>query len=159
MGPVPNPNAYSNYVSGICGVVKANDGNDHVMCEKLWFNYYFVIDVKVVVGSGFYDYSGEIMIYSQKDNSFQFGPSLPRPLEGAASVQYGDSFIVVGGYDDTYLDSTEVMDYTTTNSIRRDVSSMQWREVICFLEFLISCFETTLTNNMYNMYTNIKRVK
>ena len=56
--------------------------------------------------------------------------------------------IVVGGYDDNYLDSTEVMDYTTTNNVRRDVSSMQWREVICFLEVLKSCFETTLTNNI-----------
>ena len=67
--------------------------------------------------------------------------------------------IVVGGYDDTYLDSTEVMDYTTLDGSWREVSSMKWREVICFLESLISCFETTLTNNMYNLYTNVKRVK
>ena len=64
-------------------------------------------DVKVVVGSGYNDYSGEIMIYSQNDNSFQVGPPLPKPLEGAASVQYGDSFIVVGGYDyNCYCDNS-----------------------------------------------------
>ena len=26
IGPVPNPNSYYNYVSGICGVVKSSDG-------------------------------------------------------------------------------------------------------------------------------------
>ena len=99
MGPVPNPNAYYNYVSGICGVVKTNDGNNNLFQKMISFDLQFVIDVKVVVGSGYNDYTGEIMIYSQKDNSFQFGPSLPKVLEGAASVPYGDSFIVVGGYD------------------------------------------------------------
>ena len=67
-------------------------------------------DVKVVVGSGINDYyGGDIEIYSQRDNSFQNGPPLPKPLEGAASVQYGDSFIVVGGYDyDCYCDNSGI---------------------------------------------------
>ena len=65
-------------------------------------------DVKVVVGSGYNDYyGGDIEIYSQRDDSFQNGPPLPKPLEGAASVQYGDSFIVVGGYDyNCYCDNS-----------------------------------------------------
>ena len=61
----------------------------------------------MVVGSGYNDYTGVIEIYSQNDNSFQNGPPLPKPLEGAASVQYGDSFIVVGGYDyNCYCDNS-----------------------------------------------------
>ena len=59
----------------------------------------FFIDVNVVVGSGVSDFFyGDIEIYSQKSNSFESGPNLPYPLQGAASVQYGDTFIVVGGY-------------------------------------------------------------
>ena len=47
------------------------------------------------------------MIYSKIDNAFQVGPSLPKPLEGAASVPYGDSFIVVGGFDNNcYCDNS-----------------------------------------------------
>ena len=61
----------------------------------------------MVVGSGYQDYSGDIEIYSKNDNSFQVGPSLPKPLEGAATVQYGDSFIVVGGFDwNCYCDNS-----------------------------------------------------
>ena len=68
---------------------------------------YLIKDVKVVVGSGYNDYTGDIEIYSQNDNSFQYGPPLPKQLEGAASVQYGDSFIVVGGYDyNCYCDNS-----------------------------------------------------
>ena len=52
----------------------------------------------MVVGSGANEYVGVTEIYSQNDNSFQFGPPLPYSLKGAATVQYGDSFIVVGGY-------------------------------------------------------------
>ena len=64
-------------------------------------------DVKVVVGSGYNDYYGDIEIYSKNDNTFQVGPSLPKPLEGAATVQYGDSFIVVGGIDaNCYCDNS-----------------------------------------------------
>ena len=50
--------------------------------------------------------------------------------------------IVVGGYDDTYLDSTEVMDYTTLDGSWREVSSMKWREVktTSFFGFLILIF-------------------
>ena len=60
----------------------------------------FFIDVNVVVGSGVSDFFyGDIEIYSQKSNSFESGPNLPYPLQGAASVQYGDTFIVVGGYN------------------------------------------------------------
>ena len=60
----------------------------------------FFTDVNVVVGSGVSDFfNGDIEIYSQNNNSFQTGPKLPYPLQGAASVQYGDSFIVVGGYN------------------------------------------------------------
>ena len=55
------------------------------------------IDVKVVVGSGVNDYIGDIEIYSQNNNSFQYGPVLPYTLHGAATVQYGDSLIVLGG--------------------------------------------------------------
>ena len=63
----------------------------------------------VVVGSGYNDYTGAIEIYSQNDNSFQNGPPLPKPLEGAASIQYGDSFIVVGGYDyNCYCDNSGI---------------------------------------------------
>ena len=61
----------------------------------------------MVVGSGYQDYSGDIEIYSKNYNSFQAGPSLPKPLEGAATVQYGDSFIVVGGFDwNCYCDNS-----------------------------------------------------
>ena len=63
----------------------------------------------MVVGSGYNDYYGDIEIYSQRDNSFQYGPSLPQPLEGAASVQYGDSFLLVGGFDyNCYCDNSGI---------------------------------------------------
>ena len=63
----------------------------------------------MVIGSGYQDYTGEIEIYSQNDNSFQYGPTLPKSLEGAASVQYGDSFIVVGGLDNyCYCDNSGI---------------------------------------------------
>ena len=66
-----------------------------------------VKDVKVVVGSGYDNYGGDIEIYSKRDNSFLYSPPLPKPLEDAASVQYGDSFIVVGGYDyNCYCDNS-----------------------------------------------------
>ena len=65
------------------------------------------LDVKVVVGSGETDYVGDIEIYSQNNNSFQYGPALPYPLKGAATVQYGDSLIIVGGYNDNcYCDNS-----------------------------------------------------
>ena len=59
----------------------------------------FCVDVKVVVGSGVSDSIGDIEIYSQNNNSFEYGPLLPYTLNGAATVQYGDSLIVVGGYN------------------------------------------------------------
>ena len=63
--------------------------------------------MKVIVGSGYNDYMGEIEIYSQNDNSFQYGPNLPAALEGAATVQYGDSIIVVGCFDyNCYCDNS-----------------------------------------------------
>ena len=37
--------------------------------------------------------------------------------------------IVAGGYDDAYLDSTEIMNYKTVEGGYREASSMQWREV------------------------------
>ena len=65
-------------------------------------------DVKVVVGSGkSWGYLTDIEIFSQKDNTFQTGPNLPYALEGAATVQYGDSFIVVGGFNgNCYCDNS-----------------------------------------------------
>ena len=67
-------------------------------------------DVKVVVGSGYQDYIGEVEIYSKNDNSFQYGPSLPYALEGAATVQYGDSIILVGGLRyDCYCDNSGIL--------------------------------------------------
>ena len=71
----------------------------------------FVTDVNVVVGSGVSDFfNGDIEIYSQKSNSFESGPNLPYPLQGAASVQYGDTFIVVGGYNsECYCDNSGKM--------------------------------------------------
>ena len=64
-------------------------------------------DVKVVVGSGYNDYLGEVEIFSKNDNSFQYGPYLPYAIEGAATVQYGDSIILVGGLRyDCYCDNS-----------------------------------------------------
>ena len=99
MGPLPN--GYSNYINGICGVVKYGDGE----CYEFYFNKIsqipsvFPVDVNVVVGSGVNDYAGDIEIYSKNNNSFEYGPYLPYPLNGAATVQYGDSLIVLGGVD------------------------------------------------------------
>jgi len=89
----PPTNNYYSYLSGICGVVKTSD------------------DVNVVVGSGVSDFFyGDIEIYSQKSNSFESGPNLPYPLQGAASVQYGDTFIVVGGYNsECSCDNSEIL--------------------------------------------------
>ena len=63
----------------------------------------------MVVGSGksYYNVITDTEIYSQNDNSFQMGPSVPYHVEGAASVQYGDSFIVVGGFNwDCYCEKS-----------------------------------------------------
>ena len=64
----------------------------------------------MVVGSGAEGVGDDyrtIEIYSQNDNLFQYGPRLPVGLEGAATVPYGDSIIVVGGFDDNcYCDSS-----------------------------------------------------
>ena len=69
--------------------------------------------------------------------------------------------IVVGGYDDTYLDSTEVMDYTTMDGSWKEVSSMQWREVktTSFFGFLILIlFHNHLDKSKYQKlnYSNDK---
>ena len=57
----------------------------------------FSLDNKVVVGNGLNDYFGQTEIYFQSNNSFQDGPFLPYSLEGATTVQFGDSLIVLGG--------------------------------------------------------------
>ena len=63
----------------------------------------------MVIGSGksYYNYITDTEIYSKNDNSFEMGPPVPYQVEGAASVQYGDSFIVVGGYSaDCYCEKS-----------------------------------------------------
>ena len=71
-------------------------------------SHYFSIDVKVVVGSGTsYNVLLDTEIYSQNDNSFQYGPLLPYSLAGAATVQYGNSLIVIGGVNgDCFCDNS-----------------------------------------------------
>ena len=106
----PATNSYYMYISGICGVVKTSDGMcyfDHFK-KTSYFHLISKLDVNVIVGSGVSDlYGGETEIYSQNNNSFEFGPVLPYPLQGAATVQYGDSLIVIGGYDNNcYCDNS-----------------------------------------------------
>ena len=102
-------------------------------------------DVKVVVGSGYNDYYGESEIYSKNDNSFQYGPNLPYAIEGPATVQYGDSIILVGGLRyDCYCDNSGKLlisikmfaDYTYQSTTFRNSllehSGFRWLELGCY---------------------------
>ena len=65
--------------------------------------------------------------------------------------------IVVGGYDDTYLDSTEVMDYTTMDGSWKEVSSMQWKEVKTIFGFLnLILFQNLLDKSKKNLIQMIR---
>jgi len=83
--------------------------------------------------TGVFEYAGLGQSYEDSGVSMRELPSLIHPRFAHACGQYlmdnTKVLIVVGGYDDTYLDSTEVMDYTALDGSWRDVSSMKWREV------------------------------
>ena len=75
-----------------CGVIDGIDGKE------------------VVVVSGYNDTSGptdSVEIYSVSDNTWRDGTPFPRSIDGAASVQFNGTFMVVGGYiysEDLYDD-------------------------------------------------------
>ncbi len=80
-----------------CGLVRTSEGSEYV----------------VVVGG--YDstsrYSTEILDLSTLE--WSDGPYAPRSAYSMASVQYGDSFLLVGGYETgEYLDSVYLWDHS-----------------------------------------------
>ena len=79
-----------------CGVVTSEDENGD---ED---------DIEIVVAGG-RNATGALAtadIYSLKQSSWRSGPSLPHPIENAASVPFGDTFLIVGGMSEAkYLDT------------------------------------------------------
>jgi hypothetical protein len=60
----------------------------------------FLLDTLVVIAGGDGGAGGGggyVEIFSNKNNVFTKGPALPYPLVHAASVPFGDSFVIVGG--------------------------------------------------------------
>ncbi len=61
-------------------------------------------NLRVVVAGGYY---GEVEIYSMNDGFFSYGTNMPMALTEAASIPYGESFILVGGKDYTFWTDTD----------------------------------------------------
>ena len=84
----------------------------------------------VVTGGGFNITTTEI--YNFASNTWRYGPSLPHHITGPASVQFGDSFLVVGGenyieiapqdWDAVILDTIYQYDTKTEEFVLRDES-------------------------------------
>ncbi len=64
------------------------------------------------------------LCFSPKEILSLPGPTLPRPLQSAGSLPYGDSFIVVGGrYDSfTYSEAVYMYDIEDENWIELDAA-------------------------------------
>ena len=45
--------------------------------------------------------SSSTVIYTVEDDTWRQGTPLPKTLEDPASLPYGDSFLILGGYDGT----------------------------------------------------------
>jgi hypothetical protein len=102
---------YHDYAS--CGVIKTADGKASV--QLLWAVPAFTkhtdskilfLDTLVIVSGGDYSTPGTVDIYSYKDNNCSLGTPLPYALQFAATVPFGDSFVIAGGYRmDSFTDS------------------------------------------------------
>ncbi len=75
----------------------------------------------IVVAGGFYD--GQILseteIYNTGTGEWRAGRRLPQPLNSMASVPYGDTFLLVGGYSGRFLNTIYQYDPTTGDWILR----------------------------------------
>jgi len=91
-----------------CGVVKRrNDGQ---------------VDVEVVIAGGFYDFDqflNNVEIYNVAADEWRTSPNaFPFYVSNAKTIQLGDTFLVVGGYDEVdeiYLSSIVQFDVETDN--------------------------------------------
>ena len=52
----------------------------------------------VVAGGNIPETTDSVEILNLETLRWRYGKSLPQPMEGAASINYGDSFLVVSGY-------------------------------------------------------------